>query len=434
MIGLVVVLAVLLLAAGVGLVWLARERQGLRRQVARSEQVREGQAEEQTDIECTVARLEASLGALVHGVVIFDDEGTVVYRNDPAAAYLDARHGDALVEEAITTMAQVVEPGTVRERELEVYGPPRRTLVLRAVSLAGGANADAAASSGSTLTPVPRRRGPSGVFVLVEDITERRQLENVRRDFVANVSHELKTPVGALALLAETLMTDDDPEVVRRLAERMVGEAFRVAHTIEDLLELSRLEADAGQLEERLPATVFMDEAVERVRAAAERRGIPLRVTAPPRELTVQGERRQLVSAVANLLDNAVKYSEAGGPVELRARDADEWVDVEVRDYGIGIPRRDLQRIFERFYRVDRARSRETGGTGLGLAIVRHVASNHRGEVRVESREGEGSRFTLRLPAARSDAAVGGERSDRGEQSTNGAEVIDAKETTHDDA
>lgn len=408
---LVVLLSGLLAAAVVALVVVARQRSLLTQQVMQLEAQTQGQAEEQTDIEGTIAQLEASLGALAHGVVIFGDDDTLVYRNDPAAAYLDARHGDALVEEAITSMASAVEAGGVRERELEVFGPPRRTLVLRAVSLEDGHLAGKA--------PAP---APSGVLVVVEDVTERRQLENVRRDFVANVSHELKTPVGALALLAETLVAETDPEIVRRLAERLVGEAFRVAHTIEDLLELSRLEVDAGQLDERLPVTIFMDEAVERVRPAAERRGIPLRVAAPPRELSVHGERRQLVSAVANLLDNAVKYSEPGSPVELRAKPSTSggWVNVEVRDYGMGIPRRELQRIFERFYRVDRARSRETGGTGLGLAIVRHVASNHRGEVRVESREGEGSRFTLRLPAGGNEIA----------DSANGA---DTKETASDD-
>lgn len=406
---LVLVLVGLLAVALVALGWLGHDRRRLTRRLTNLEVQARGQAEEQSGSRGTIAQLEASLGALAHGVMIFGDDGELVFCNAPAAGYLDARHEHALVEEAITQMASSVEPGAVRERELEIYGPPRRNLILRAVSLGG---------DGLVAGEAP---GPSGVLVVVEDVTERRQLENVRRDFVANVSHELKTPVGALALLAETLVAEDEPAVVRRLAERLVGEAFRVAHTIEDLLELSRLEADAGQLDQRLPVTVFLDEAVERVRPAAERRGIPLRVVVPPRELAVDGERRQLVSAVANLLDNAVKYSEPGSPVELKAgmSRSGRWIDVEVRDYGMGIPRRELQRIFERFYRVDRARSRETGGTGLGLAIVRHVASNHQGEVRVESREGKGSRFTLRLPARRA---------------LDGASGADTKETASDDA
>jgi two-component system sensor histidine kinase SenX3 len=150
----------------------------------------------------------------------------------------------------------------------------------------------------------------------------------------------------------------------------------------------------------------FVREAADRVRPAAEQRAIDIEVHEPSARLAVVGDRRQLVSAVTNLLDNAVKYSEAGSTVEVRARTDGRWVDVTVHDSGIGIPRRDLERIFERFYRVDRARSRDTGGTGLGLAIVRHVASNHRGEVRVESREGVGSTFTLRLPAGPGPVAV----------------------------
>ncbi|HEX6570254.1 MAG TPA: ATP-binding protein, partial [Acidimicrobiales bacterium] len=266
------------------------------------------------------------------------------------------------------------------ERELELFGPPRRMLSVRAV-------------------PLESETRPSGVLVVVEDTSERRRLENVRRDFVANISHELKTPVGALALLAETLLDEDDPGVTKRLAERLANEAFRVGNTIDDLLELSRLEVATGLATDRVAVGQFVREAADRVRPAAEQRGIDIDVPEPSLRLAVVGDRRQLVSAVTNLLDNAVKYSEAGSTVTVGARTDGTWVDVAVRDNGIGIPRRDLERIFERFYRVDRARSRDTGGTGLGLAIVRHVASNHRGEVRVESREGVGSTFTLRLPA-----------------------------------
>ncbi|HEX6419957.1 MAG TPA: ATP-binding protein [Acidimicrobiales bacterium] len=332
-------------------------------------------------------RLSWALGAIANGVVIFDDRGEIVYRNDAAASFLAARHSDALVGDAITTMAADALQGRTAERELELFGPPRRVLSVRAVPLESGAR-------------------PSGVLVVVEDTSERRRLENVRRDFVANISHELKTPIGALSLLAETLLDEEDPAVTRRLAERLAGEAFRVGATIDDLLELSRLEVATGLAGERVAVAQFVREAAERVRPAAEQRAIEIDVREPPARLSVVGDRRQLVSAVTNLLDNAVKYSEAGSTVEVRARTDGRWVDVRVRDSGIGIPRRDLERIFERFYRVDRARSRDTGGTGLGLAIVRHVASNHRGEVRVESQEGAGSTFTLRLPAGPGPVAV----------------------------
>jgi two-component system sensor histidine kinase SenX3 len=348
--------------------------------------VRDATASRQ-DVARAENRLSWALGAIGHGVVIFDDRGEVMYRNDPAASFLAARHSDALVEEAITALADDALRGRIATRELELFGPPRRMLNVRAVPLEDPAR-------------------PSGALVVVEDTSERRRLENVRRDFVANISHELKTPVGALALLAETMLDEDDPDVTRRLAARLASEAFRVGRTIDDLLELSRLEVASGLSNERVAVAPFLEEAVDRVRPAAEQRSIEIELEEVAGRLCVVGERRQLVSAVTNLVDNAVKYSEKGSTVEVRARTDGTWVDVIVRDHGIGIPSRDLERIFERFYRVDRARSRETGGTGLGLAIVRHVASNHRGEVRVESREGTGSTFTLRLPAGPGPVAV----------------------------
>ena len=332
-------------------------------------------------------RLSWALGAIANGVVIFDERGEIAYRNDPAASFLAARHSDALVEEAITTMAADALRGREGERELELFGPPRRVLSVRAV-------------------PLATETRPSGVLVVVEDTSERRRLENVRRDFVANISHELKTPIGALALLAETLLDEEDPEVAKRLAERLASEAFRVGATIDDLLELSRLEVATGLAADQVVVADVVREAADRVLPGAEQRGIEIDVDPPPQRLTVVGDRRQLVSALTNLLDNGVKYSEPGSAIRVRARTDGTWVDVAVRDRGMGIPRRDLERIFERFYRVDRARSRETGGTGLGLAIVRHVAANHRGEVRVESREGVGSTFTLRLPAGPGPVAV----------------------------
>jgi two-component system sensor histidine kinase SenX3 len=228
----------------------------------------------------------------------------------------------------------------------------------------------------------------------------------MRRDFVANISHELKTPVGALSLLAETISSETDASVIRRLAERMQDESMRVGRTIDDLLELSRIEAEEAPRREPVPVHLAVAEAADRVAPAAEQREISIAVAEPPHRLTVLGDRRQLVSAVYNLLDNAVKYSDAGSTVEVVTVTNGAWVELAVRDHGDGIPVRDLERIFERFYRVDRARSRETGGTGLGLAIVRHVANNHKGEVRVTSREGEGSTFTLRLPAGPGPVAV----------------------------
>jgi two-component system sensor histidine kinase SenX3 len=237
-----------------------------------------------------------------------------------------------------------------------------------------------------------------GAVVLIDDVSERRRLEAVRRDFVANISHELKTPVGALSLLAETLLGEDDSEVVGRLAERILAEALRVGRTIDDLLELSRIEIDETPDHQVVPVEDVVAEAVQRIRPGADQHGITLAAQPVDRRVEVLGDRRQLVSALYNLLDNAVKYSDPRSQVEISVESSESWVDISVCDHGIGIPPRDLDRIFERFYRVDRARSRDTGGTGLGLAIVRHVAVNHDGEVRVDSRQGEGSTFTFTLP------------------------------------
>jgi two-component system sensor histidine kinase SenX3 len=333
------------------------------------------------------ARLATALDGLTQGVVVYDEHGDLVYRNGVAATYSGARHSEALVEEAIGELAGAAIGGRGDARAVELFGPPRRTLALRAVPLDDG---------GHTI----------GALVVIDDVSERRRLENVRRDFVANISHELKTPVGALGLLAETLSGEDDPAVVQRLAERLQAEALRVGRTIDDLLELSRIEAEESRPVEPVPVHLVLAEAVERMRPAADQARIAIEVEEPSSRLTVLGDRRQLVSAMYNLLENAVKYSDAGSTVDVRATTNGSWVDVAVEDHGIGIPRRDLERVFERFYRVDRGRSRETGGTGLGLAIVRHVASNHQGEVRVESREGEGSVFTLRLRAGPGPVAV----------------------------
>ena len=252
------------------------------------------------------------------------------------------------------------------------------------------------------LRALPLRLGDHriGAVGFVRDISELRRVESVRRDFVANVSHELKTPIGALALLAETMAADDDPVVIRQLAERVQLESDRLGRIVDDLLDLSLIEAQEAPSRGPVPVYVVLHEAVERVRAAADARGIPIEISPISADLEVVCDRSQLVSAVTNLLDNAVKYSDSDEPVELVASIDDGAASIAVRDHGIGIPKRDLERIFERFYRVDRARSRATGGTGLGLSIVRHIAQAHGGDVTVESIEGVGSTFRLRLPLA----------------------------------
>lgn len=317
-----------------------------------------------------VSLLRAAVDVVPIGLVIVDAAGDVVRRTTMAPM---GTHAAVLLDEAVEHIAGEARAGSASERRLELFGPPTKVFQLRGFPLAGG-----------------------GAVVAIDDISERVQLDAVRTDFVANISHELKTPVGGLAVLAEAIAAHDDPDVMRHLAATMVEEAHRASMTIDDLLELSRIELGGQAVLEPVDTAVVVAEAVQRVVRRAESRAIRLVVddSAPPHVL---GDSRQLVSAVTNLLDNAVNYSHDGGAVHISAQRRGAWVEIRVVDSGIGIPARDLARVFERFYRVDRARSRETGGTGLGLAIVRHVATNHGGEVRVASREGEGSTFTLRV-------------------------------------
>jgi two-component system sensor histidine kinase SenX3 len=246
-------------------------------------------------------------------------------------------------------------------------------------------------------TPV----GDGTVAILLEDVTEARRLEDVRRDFVANVSHELKTPVGALGLLAEALKdASDDPAAVRRFAGRAHHEAQRLGRLVQELIDLSRLQG-AEAMPDAVPVAVdrLVTEALDRTRTTAQANGITLH-RAGDTQLTVSGNESQLVTALVNLLDNAVSYSTEGTTVTVRTTLSDGQVQIDVADEGIGIAEKDLERVFERFYRADPARARATGGTGLGLAIVKHVATNHGGTVSVSSVEGLGATFTVRLPAA----------------------------------
>ncbi|HUZ19953.1 MAG TPA: ATP-binding protein [Acidimicrobiales bacterium] len=324
-------------------------------------------------------RLRRALDTLPQAVLVCDEHGEPVFRNARAIALMGNRHGDALAAQAVDELLAATAPGASEERTLELYGPPRRTLNVRTQSIDNGQRA-------------------LGVIAVIEDVSERRRLEEVRRDFVANVSHELKTPMGALGLLAETLLAETEPAVSQRLAQRIHTEAFRISRIIDDLLDLTRIESEESPPREPVLVNLVMAEAAERVRAAADQRNVDLTLDEPSPPVAVLGDRRQLTSAVYNLLENAVKFSYEGGVVECRGWTENDEVLISVNDKGIGIPARDLERVFERFYRVDHGRSRSTGGTGLGLAIVRHVAQNHHGTVQVDSREGEGATFTLRLP------------------------------------
>nr|WP_211660724.1 ATP-binding protein [Modestobacter muralis] len=283
--------------------------------------------------------------------------------------------------------------------------------VARNVQLTGSRRADVALP-GDLVGTGPRMVGvhgirlgtgpvvqPGPVALVLQDVTEARRVEAVRRDFVANVGHELKTPVGALALLAEAVQgAADDPETVQRFAARMQHEAARLARLVRELIDLSRLQG-AEPLPELVPVAVgtVVAEAVDRTRAAAAAKDIQLAVAAQP-GLVVRGAEAQLATALTNLLANAVAYSPPDTTIAVGARARSGFAEIAVTDSGIGIPRSDRSRVFERFYRVDQSRASATGGTGLGLAIVKHVASNHGGSVTVWSEEGLGSTFTLRIP------------------------------------
>ena len=233
-------------------------------------------------------------------------------------------------------------------------------------------------------------------MVLVRDESRLRRLEAIRQEFVANVSHELKTPIGAIALLAETLAATDDPDDAARRIGLLVEEAHRLGRIVDDLLALGEVEG-RDHARASVDLAELVEESVRSLQPVAERLGVRIEVDLSPDQACL-ADARQLGSAVTNLIDNALKYADGRSPVTVMVRPGDGWADVVVKDRGIGIPQPEQERVFERFYRVDKARSRDTGGTGLGLAIVRNVARAHGGEVLVDSREGQGSTFTLRLP------------------------------------
>lgn len=320
------------------------------------------------------------------GVVVMSSDGQVLYRNASAKAVAGTYTG-LLIDDAVQAALRQALAGTSSRELLELYGPPRIAVVVTAEGLPGGS-----------------------AVATIEDVSERRRVDAMRTDFVANISHELKTPVGALAVLAEALGDESDPDVVHRVSERMVAEAHRVARTIDDLMELSRIELGEESVRDIVNILDIVSGAVDRSAALADTRDIRIAVLDLPDGVSIVGDRRQLISALGNLVENAVKYSEPGGHVQIRVRVEGRSAELMVADQGIGIPATDHARIFERFYRVDKGRGRDTGGTGLGLAIVRHVATNHGGEVLVSSAEGEGSTFVIRLPLA--DVPSGGSAAD----------------------
>lgn len=319
--------------------------------------------------------VDAILDSLPLGVVVVDINGHEQFRNSVARDASGSRHEAVLIDAVIERLSRLAVAGSAVTEQMELVGPPLRVLVVSAVP--------------STST---------GAVITVEDITVRWRLDQVRTDFVANVSHELKTPVGAISVLAETLEGETEDELVKTLVRRMVLESHRMASTIDDLLELSRIELGGEMDVSPVDINDVVRDAIERSHPLANKRKVTVTFSSTDEDTTILGDRFQILSAVGNLVDNAIKYSDDNGDVMVRIIPSGTHVVIEVIDHGVGIPVASIDRIFERFYRVDRARSRDTGGTGLGLSIVRHVVTNHGGEVNVKSREGEGSTFSLTLP------------------------------------
>jgi two-component system, OmpR family, sensor histidine kinase SenX3 len=332
------------------------------------------------------AGISSVLAVLLSSAVVLDSDDHVLSSSAAAREFGLVENDRLVVGELLALARQVRREGMPREGEIDIM-----------TSRFGGR----ATSFAVRVAPLGPAVGDGGlILVLAEDQTESRRVDEVRRDFVANISHELKTPVGALALLAETVEeAADDPDAVLRFAGRMRQEAARLTDLVQDLIMLSRIQAAEPVPD---PRTVLLDsvvaEALDRCRMRATARGIALEVSGES-GISILGDEDLLVTALRNLLENAVAYSPDKTRVEVTTRTADSWMaEVSVTDQGIGIPERDRERIFERFYRVDPARSRATGGTGLGLAIVKHVTAAHGGNVTVWSKEGGGSTFTLRLP------------------------------------
>ena len=325
-------------------------------------------------------RVSVAFDAMATGAVIVDADGVELMRNAKARPYATGRHGDALIENVIQQRLSDALRGESTDEELRLHGPPEKFLLVVGSPLV---------EAGELL----------GAVVLVDDVSEQQRLDKVRRDFVANVSHELRTPVGALSLLAETLEGETDPQVIEQFLARIQDESHRLGRLIEDLLDLSRIEGGTDAELDNVELELVIEESAAAVRAAADSKDIELSLDLNDVP-SIVGDRSQLISAVTNFFGNAIKYTDEGGLVSGRLVAHGEEIAIVVEDSGIGIPQRDVQRVFERFYRVDRGRSAKTGGTGLGLSIVRNVAVNHGGRVELTSQEGVGSTFSMVLPVA----------------------------------
>lgn len=337
------------------------------------------------DVHDDVDRL---LAVLESASIIVGPDGAILRSNERAIALGLVSRGRIAIADVAAVVDDVIASGGAADVELRVRRPPlgRELMDIR---VRATTTAD------------------HSVIVLVTDLGDARRTDVVRRDFVANVSHELKTPVGALSLLAEAVLASaDDPDQVRVFAERMRSESSRLTHLVQDLIDLSRLQADDPLTHaEVVDVDELVDRMVDEVRTLAAAADVRV-IVGDPCGAHVFGDRRQIQMALRNLLVNAVSYSAPSTTVAVDARVNGSLVEIMVKDQGIGIPANELDRVFERFYRVDPARSRATGGTGLGLSIVKHVCQNHGGECSVWSEVGVGSTFVLRLPVYPGDGPV----------------------------
>ena len=331
------------------------------------------------DAHLSFRRGQAALDSLTIGVVTTDERGSVCLTNDIGETYLEGRRADALVAKALSEALSIANNGVEAKKTVTLTGPPSKVIEVKAI-------------------PISEPALSIGAVALIEDQTAAARIDRVRRDFIANLTHELRTPIAAIGLLAETLRGEEEQVVLDSLTQKIVNETDRVDKIIDDLLELSRVELDGSPRRELVDVRLLLGSVEDQYRFKANSKNIQIEKTDTEAGLKLMGDAGQLNRALSNLVDNSIKYSDENSIIHLIAVRGPTYIDLVVRDQGIGIPKADLDRIFERFYRVDKARSRATGGTGLGLSIVRHVAVNHGGEILLRSREGEGSQFTIRLP------------------------------------
>ena len=332
-------------------------------------------------------QLIAALDSLNYGIAIYGQDDQLIHTNPYASSFLSGVHSGALIADAIDELFQTRDGQEVIDQELDVFDnshPSSVThsrkktfyIILRELSIEGN---------------------QIGSVVTIEDISEQERLESVRRDFISNISHELKTPIGAIALLTETLLGEPDTDLVQKFAPNILQETERLSETIDDLLSLSRIEHGSTDSFNQIDILKCAEQAIDRVNIFAKQNEVTVLTSFPPAPVHLFGDELQLTSAFYNILENSVKYKRINqGNVHLTVQQLDDFIEVEISDNGIGIPTKDLDRVFERFYCVDRSHS--GSGVGLGLAIVRHVIVNHEGVIRIESTEGVGTAFFIQFP------------------------------------